>query len=81
VVQMMERRCGLHIEADRPGMLTVRDVARMLNCSARTIYRLNDAGKMPKPVRLGGLVRWPRKTVESWITQGCPKAEKMEVSR
>jgi excisionase family DNA binding protein len=57
-------------------MLTVHDVARMLNCSARTVYRLTDAGKMPRPVKLGALVRWPREVVEQWIAAGCPKTRK-----
>jgi excisionase family DNA binding protein len=59
-----------------PAMLTVHDVARMLNCSARTVYRLTDAGKMPRPVKLGALVRWPREVVEQWIAAKCPKAGK-----
>jgi excisionase family DNA binding protein len=60
-------------------MLTVHDVARMLNCSARTIYRLTDSGKMPRPVKLNALVRWRREVVENWINQGCPRAKDMEV--
>jgi len=55
-----------------PKMLTVHDVARMLNCSARTVYRLTDSGRMPRPVKLGVLVRWPRDVIERWITEGCP---------
>ena len=42
---------------------------------------LVDTGRMPRPVKLGALVRWPRETVETWIAQACPKAEDMEVSR
>ena len=57
----------------QPAMLTVHDVARMLNCSARTVYRLTDSGKMPRPVKLNALVRWPRDVVEQWIAAGCPK--------
>ncbi len=57
-------------------MLTVHDVARMLNCSARTIYRLTDAGKMPRPVKLNALVRWPREVIEHWIAGGCPDQRK-----
>ncbi len=53
-------------------MLTVHDVARMLNCSARTVYRLTDTGRMPKPVKLGALIRWPRETVTHWIAADCP---------
>ena len=57
-----------------PAMLTVHDVARMLNCSVRTVYRLCDSGRMPRPVKLGALVRWPREQVEAWIADGCPEA-------
>ena len=58
----------------QPAMLTVNDLAEMLNCSARTVYRLTDSGRIPRPVKLGGLVRWPRKKIEHWIAAGCPKA-------
>ena len=59
----------------QPAMLTVHDVARMLNCSARTVYRLCDNGRMPRPVKLGALVRWPRDLVERWVACGCPVKE------
>jgi len=52
--------------------MTINDVARLLNCSTRTVYRLNDAGRMPRPVRLGSLVRWNRTEIEQWIADGCP---------
>lgn len=55
-----------------PAMLTIDQVARLLNCSTRTVYRLNDAGQMPRPVRLGALVRWNRSEIEQWIADGCP---------
>ena len=47
-------------------MLTVHDVARMLRCSDRTVYRLTDSGRMPRPVRLGALIRWPKVILERW---------------
>ena len=59
-----------------PAMLTVNQVARMLCCSSRTIYRLTDSGRMPRPVKLGSLVRWPRDVIERWIAAGCPDARK-----
>ena len=61
-------------------MLTVHDVARMLCCSARSVYRLTDAGRMPRPVKLGSLVRWPQEAIEQWIAQGCPRANQEEVT-
>lgn len=60
----------------KPAMLTVHDVARMLNCSARTVYRMTDLGRMPRPVKLGALVRWPKAVVERWIADGCPDVRK-----
>ncbi|WP_390621881.1 helix-turn-helix transcriptional regulator [Crateriforma conspicua] len=53
-------------------MLSVDEVAEELNCSTRHVRRLYDAGRMPKPIRLGTLVRWPRGEIESWIADGCP---------
>jgi len=54
-----------------PVMLDVQSVARLLSCSPRHIYRLVDAGKMPRPVKLGSLIRWHRSNVENWLTSGC----------
>ena len=56
-----------------PAMLTVHNTAKMLNCSARTVYRLTDSGRMPRPVKLGALVRWPKAVIERWIAESCPK--------
>jgi excisionase family DNA binding protein len=53
-------------------MLDVADVAEMLHCSRRHIYRMSDSGRMPPPVRLGALVRWDRDVLMRWIADGCP---------
>ena len=52
-------------------LLDVRAVAALLGCSARHIYRLADAGRMPRPVKLGQLVRWRRGELEQWVADGC----------
>jgi excisionase family DNA binding protein len=53
-------------------LLDVQAVAHLLGCSSRHVYRLSDGGRMPSPVRLGALVRWPRHAIEEWIAAGCP---------
>jgi len=58
---------------ERAAMLSVKDVAAMLQCSARRVCRLSGSGRMPRPVKLGALVRWPRAVVEQWIAAGCPR--------
>ncbi len=52
-------------------LLNVRDVAAMLGCSPRTVYRLADSGKIPPPMHLSSLVRWNRLEIERWIESGC----------
>ena len=52
-------------------MLDVRAVAALLDCSTRHVYRLSDAGKMPRPLHLGGLVRWRTAEIEAWVADGC----------
>jgi excisionase family DNA binding protein len=59
------------VESPSPQLLDVRAVAAMLDCSARHVYRMVDAGQMPSPVRLGSLVRWSLRTIEQWIADGC----------
>ena len=53
-------------------LVDVEAVAAMLSCSARHIYRLAEAGQLPRPVRLGALVRWKRGELEAWVEEGCP---------
>jgi len=60
------------MDSPQGGMLNVGDVAKLLRCSVRTVYRLADSGRMPRPVKLGALVRWPRRQIEVWIADGCP---------
>jgi excisionase family DNA binding protein len=57
-------------------LLTVESVASMLDVSKRHVYRLSDAGKMPRPIKLGGAVRWDGTAISSWIAAGCPQVEK-----
>ena len=57
-------------------LLDVRSVAAILGCSSRHVYRLSDSGRMPAPIRLGALVRWPRRTVVTWISEGCPSCRR-----
>jgi len=40
--------------------------------SSRQIWRLNDMGRMPAPVRIGKSVRWSHSVLSKWIADGCP---------
>lgn len=54
-------------------MLSVEEIANdYLGCSVRHVRRLADSGRMPRPIKLGSLTRWPRSVIERWIEDGCP---------
>lgn len=55
--------------SEDPLLLDVTEVARLLGCSSRHVWRLADAGTFPKPLAVGRLKRWPRTAVASWINQ------------
>lgn len=59
------------LSTDGSGLLCVKEVAGLLKCSTRTVYRFADGGLLPRPKKLGALVRWNRAEIESWIEGGC----------
>lgn len=48
-----------------------KTIARRLLCSVRQVRRMQDLGTMPRPFRIGRLVRWPASTIDEWIKAGC----------
>jgi excisionase family DNA binding protein len=55
-----------------PLLLDAAGVARLLNVSTRTLWRLTDVGEFPPPVAVGRLRRWPRSAVMGWIAHQTP---------
>lgn len=64
--------------AESAGLLDVKGVAALCQCSTRTVRRLADSGAAPRPVKLGTLVRWRAETgdpmtgIRDWLAAGCP---------
>lgn len=58
--------------------LTADDLAALLHCCRRTIYRRNDAGEIPAPVRIGRQVRWRTAEVLAWLDASCPRRDRWE---
>lgn len=53
-------------------LIAADELAKMLDVSTRTVWRLLSTGKMVQPVRIGGSVRWRLDEVKEWINNGCP---------
>ncbi len=50
-------------------LLTVRESAQILQISVPTFWRRVADGTVPKPVKLGGLSRWPESEILAVIEQ------------
>ena len=59
-------------------LVDAKTLAKMLSASLRTVWRLRSAGKLPRPLTIGGSVRWRLSDIEHWLELGCPKQEQFE---
>jgi excisionase family DNA binding protein len=53
-------------------LIGVQQVAERLGCSTRHVWRILSAGLLPRPVKVGHLVRWSSTAIDEWIGKGCP---------
>jgi len=58
-------------EVLNPLLITAAELARMMQISTRTLWRLRSAGQLPEPVRFAGTVRWRLAQIKKWIADGC----------
>lgn len=56
-----------------PQLITAEELAKLMQVSERTLWRLLSGGKLPKPVRIGRSTRWRLAEVNDWIERGCPQ--------
>jgi len=54
-------------------LIDAAELARLLSISKPTVWRLKEAGKLPKEIALTSqVIRWRREVVMKWIEAGCP---------
>jgi excisionase family DNA binding protein len=65
--------------ADKPlgAWLTKEQVARLLNISVRSVYRLSSDGTLPKPRKMGRSTRWRREAIEQWRASSDVRAARI----
>lgn len=80
---MNESEFVVHDEAGSgEAMLIGADsLARRLDISVRTLWRLRSSGRLPRPVKLGGSIRWRAAEISAWVAAGCPLAAEWEKRR
>lgn len=55
-----------------PLLIDIRTLSVLLNRSVASLERDQSAGRLPKPVRLGGSRHWRRAEIVAWVEAGCP---------
>ena len=59
-------------------LLTAKQVAGLLALSQRQVFRLNNCGKLPRLVRIGGAERWKLADISRWQELSCPDCKEFE---
>lgn len=59
--------------AKLPDLLTIRELARALKLSPRSVWRLVRNQQLPSPIRIGGSIRWRADEITRWIDDGCQR--------
>lgn len=62
-------------------LLSAETLAKRLEISLRTLWRLRSGGKLPPPIRLGGAVRWRTADIDAWVAAGCPQLPSKDETR
>jgi excisionase family DNA binding protein len=58
-------------DVGQPKLITKAELARMLQLSQRTVYRMAQEKRLPAPIRLGSAIRWRQDTITEWIENDC----------
>ncbi|AQT68312.1 putative transcriptional regulator [Anaerohalosphaera lusitana] len=53
-------------------LITAEQFGHILGLSKRQIFRLNATGRVPKPLKIGGAVRWNKGEIHAWLQKGAP---------
>jgi predicted DNA-binding transcriptional regulator AlpA len=62
----------MSLHQEQSALLKVQQLAALLQVSVRSVWRMRSAGKLPRPVEVGGSTRWSRAVIQQWIDRGCP---------
>ena len=63
-------------------LLSAKSLGQMLSISKRQVFRLHVAGKIPKPLKIGGSVRWDLENdIKPWLAAGAPDRKTWEAMK
>ena len=69
-VQLAAPRGQALMDGMVPGrLLSVGDLAELLQIDPKTVRRWREAGKLPPGIEIGGIVRWRSENVDAWLEE------------
>lgn len=58
-------------------LLTVKEVAKLLGVSVRTVWEYTACGELPQPIKIGRkITRWHVGTLQEWLRKKLERAER-----
>ncbi len=66
---------------DKHELIDIDRLASRLGCSTRHVRRLVAIGRIPRPIKLGALLRWLKTDIDQWMAAGCPHCGKKNAWR
>jgi predicted DNA-binding transcriptional regulator AlpA len=61
-------------------LIDATGLAKMLDRSLTAIRRDDKAGRIPKPITLGGARKWRVAEIEQWVQASCPRRSAWEAT-
>jgi len=62
----------------QPLLVDAKAVGAMLGRCERSVWRDAAAGRIPRPIELGGSKRWRLSELQQWAAAGCPNRDTWE---
>ena len=78
---MIAEKVSENNKYEDPKLLNVSALAGCLSVSVRQAHRMNRAGLIPAPLRIGGCVRWREDEISRWLRCGAPVRSVWEQQR
>lgn len=61
------------------GLYTVKELSHLLGVSERTVWNLDEQGRLPGRTKLGRLVRWRVRSINAWAEgENLQKRQRMK---
>lgn len=62
-------------------LVRIKEVLHIVGCGKTKLYDLIQAGKFPKPVKIGNTVVWPESEINVWVSMVLASRDQFQVGQ